>query len=55
MKDGQGHKVYSLFRCQWKTDDIGTEDAQGKRESSPIFAAASWECDLIRQMVSEQN
>ena len=32
MKQSLGRKVYSLFRCQWTTDDKGTEDALGKRD-----------------------
>ena len=41
MKHSQGHKIYSLVQWQWTTDDNGTEDAKGKRESVPTFAAAS--------------
>ena len=44
-----GHKVYSLFQCQWTTAVSDTEYAQGKTESTPAFAAAPCERFLTRR------
>ena len=41
--------VYSLFRYQRTTEDIGTEYARGKTESMSTIAAASCERDSTRQ------
>ena len=47
--------VHYLFQCQWTTGVSVTCNVWGKTESTPVFAWTSWECNLTRQMVAQQN